>query len=547
MFKKLSFLSLLLLSISLQAQKLSKQDKLSLQNIKSHVMFLADDKLEGRRTGTPGEKLAYQYIVKQFQTNGLEPKGNNGSFLQEFEINEGKEILPSTFFIMDGEHLKTEKDFFPFSWSINGTAQFVASPSLHENGGAWFWDIKELLLENESNPHFDLMNAIRNKEKDAAQKGAIALIIFNSGKKETGLKYDGKDRSEKSTIPVFYLQKQIAEKIAADPSRIMDIQFKTEQGEKIRKGHNVVGYINNNASTTIVLGAHFDHLGYGEDHNSRNAGAPAIHNGADDNASGSAALIELSRLLKKEGNKNNNYLFISFSGEELGLYGSKYYTDHPTISLTDVNYMINMDMIGRFNDSSKTITIGGVGTSPSWGSLLNTSKKPAFIIKVDSSGTGPSDHTSFYRKNIPVLFFFTGLHADYHKPGDDYDKINYNGELVIVKYITQLIERGSKETRLVFTKTREQQTTTSARFTVSMGIMPDYTFSGNGVKADGVTDGRAAQKAGIQAGDIIIKLGDFIISSIESYMQALSKFKKGDATKVLIKRGNEEIEKDIVF
>lgn len=547
MYKNLSFLFLLLVSISIHAQKLNKHDKQSLQNIKAHVMFLADDKLEGRRTGTPGEKLAYQYIVKQFQTNGLEPKGNNGSFLQEFEINEGKEILPSTFFIIDGEHLKAEKDFFPFSWSSNGTAQFIASPTLHENGGAWFWDLKDLLIENETNPHFDLMNAIRNKEKDAAQKGAIALVIYNSGKKETGLKYDGKDRSEASTIPVVYLQKHIAEKIASDPSHMMDIQFKTEQGEKIRKGHNVVGYINNNAATTIVLGAHFDHLGYGEDHNSRSTGSPAIHNGADDNASGSAALIELSRLLKKEGNKNNNYLFISFSGEELGLYGSKYYTDHPTISLTDVNYMINMDMIGRFNDSSKTITIGGVGTSPSWGGLLNTSKKPAFIIKVDSSGTGPSDHTSFYRKNIPVLFFFTGLHADYHKPTDDFDKINYNGELLIVKYITQLVERGSKETRLAFTKTKEQQTTTSARFTVSMGIMPDYTFSGNGVKADGVTEGRAAQKAGIQAGDIIIKLGDFIISSIESYMQALSKFKKGDATKVIIKRGNEEIEKDIVF
>jgi aminopeptidase YwaD len=547
MIKTFSLISVLLLTISIHAQKLSKQDKISLQNIKAHVMFLADDKLEGRRTGTAGEELAYQYIVTQFKLNGLEPKGNGNSFIQEFEINEGKEILPSTFFIMDGEYLKAEKDFFPFSWSINGKAQFVASPSLHENGGAWFWDLKELLLENESNPHFDLMNAIRNKEKDAAQKGAIALVIYNSSNKETGLKYDGKDRSETSTIPVIYLQKHIAEKIATDPSRMMDIQFKTEQGEKIRKGHNVVGYINNNASTTIILGAHFDHLGYGEDHNSRNTGAPAIHNGADDNASGSAALIELSRLLKKEGNKKNNYLFIAFSGEELGLFGSKYYTDHPTVSLTDVNYMINMDMVGRYNDSSKTITIGGVGTSPAWGSLLNAEKKPAFVIKVDSSGTGPSDHTSFYRKNIPVLFFFTGLHADYHKPSDDYDKINYNGELLIVKYITQLIERGSKETRLVFTKTREQQTTTSARFTVSMGIMPDYTFSGNGVRADGVSDGRAAQKAGIQAGDIIIKLGDFIISSMESYMQALSKFKKGDATKVLIKRGNEEIEKDIVF
>ena len=541
-----SALLLVLLTISSNAQKLSKPDKISLANIETHVSFLADDKLEGRRTGTKGEELAYQYIQQQFKKNGLTPKGDNGTFLQQFEVNEGRQILSSTFFIIDGEHLKLEKDFFPFSWSADGGGEAVASPTLHETGGPWFWDLNELLLENENNPHFDLMNAIRSKEKEAAQKGATALIIFNSSNKETGLKYDGKDRTATSTIPVIILQKRIADKIAKDPAEMMDIKFKTAQGEKIRKGHNVVGYINNGAASTIILGAHFDHLGYGEDNNSRNTGAAAIHNGADDNASGTAALLELSRLLVKEGSKNSNYLLIAFSGEELGLYGSKHFADHPTVLLTQVNYMINMDMVGRYNDSSKTITIGGVGTSPTWSTLI-TEKKPAFTIKIDSSGTGPSDHTSFYRKDIPVLFFFTGLHTDYHKPSDDFNKINYEGEVLIVKYITRLINRSSKETKLAFTKTREQQTGTSARFTVSMGIMPDYTFSGNGVKVDGVSEGRAAQKAGLKAGDVVIKLGEFAVSSVESYMQVLSKFKKGDATKVKVKRGNDEMEFDIAF
>lgn len=544
--KLFSFFLLLVFTLSAAAQKLSKSDKLSVQNIRSHVSYLADDKLEGRRTGTKGEQLASQYIVQQFEKNGLAPKGDNGGYLQPFEINEGKEVLPSSFFIIDGEHLNVDKDFFPFSWSMNGNGEAMASPSLHESGGAWFWDIKELLLENEKSPHFDLMTAIRSKEKDAVKKGATALIIFNSGNKDAAVKYDGKDRSAASTIPVIWLQKRMADKIAKDPSHMMDINFKVEQGEKTRKGLNVVGYINNNAASTIIIGAHFDHLGYGEDHNSRSTELPAIHNGADDNASGTAALIELSRMLKKDGNKNNNYLFVAFSGEELGLYGSKYYTEHPTISFTDVNYMINMDMVGRYNDSSKTITIGGFGTSPSWSTLLYE-KKPAFGIKIDSSGTGPSDHTSFYRKDIPVLFFFTGLHNDYHKPSDDFDKINYEGELIIVKYIERLIDRTSKSPKLAFTKTREQQTTTSARFTVSMGIMPDYTFSGGGVKVDGVSEGRAAQKAGLKAGDIVIKLGDFPVSSVENYMQVLSKFKKGDATKVKVKRGTEVLEFDINF
>ncbi|HMP88474.1 MAG TPA: M28 family peptidase, partial [Lacibacter sp.] len=228
-------------------------------------------------------------------------------------------------------------------------------------------------------------------------------------------------------------------------------------------------------------------------------------------------------------------------------YGSKYFTEHPTIRLEEVSYMINMDMVGRLNDSSQTITIGGVGTSPAWGSLLFAEKKPPFRIKVDSSGTGPSDHTSFYRKDIPVLFFFTGLHSDYHKPGDDADKINHHGQLQVVNFITRLIQRSVPEGKLAFQKTREQATTTSARFTVSMGIMPDYTFSGGGVKVDGVTEGRPAQKAGLKTGDVVVQLGPHPIASVENYMQALSKFKKGDATKVKVQREGKELEFDIEF
>lgn len=528
------------------AQKLNKADKLTSANLKTHVMFLADDKLEGRRTGTKGEELAYQYISKYFETNGLLPKGTNG-YLQTFEVNEGKQILSSTFLIMDGEHFKAEKDFFPLAWSANASLEAVASPGLAENGGPWFFDLKDVLEQNQNNPHFDLTAALHEKEKAAISKGATALFVYNSSKLADNLKYDSKDRSTVSSIPVLYLKKPITDKLVKDISHTWDIKFKIEQGDKIRKGNNVIAYINNNAASTIVLGAHFDHLGYGEDNNSRHTGGSAIHNGADDNASGTAALLELARILKTNGNKKSNYLFIAFSGEELGLYGSKYFVDHPTVSLTEVNYMINMDMVGRFNDSAKSITIGGVGTSPTWGTLLNAEKKMPFSIKVDSSGTGPSDHTSFYRKDIPVLFFFTGLHTDYHKPSDDFDKINYNGQLLVVNYITKLIARTQTQDKLAFTKTREQQTTTSARFTVSMGIMPDYTFSGNGIKADGVSEGKAAQKAGIKAGDVIIQLGEYPINSVESYMQTLSKFKKGDATKVKVKRGNEELMFDIVF
>lgn len=213
--------------------------------------------------------------------------------------------------------------------------------------------------------------------------------------------------------------------------------------------------------------------------------------------------------------------------------------------------MINMDMVGRLNDSTKVVTVGGYGTSPAWGSYYSSlalqGKKQELQFKVDSSGTGPSDHTSFYRKDIPVLFYFTGLHTDYHKPTDDAEKINYSGEVSILRHINELIELTDRQPKLAFLKTREQQTTTTARFNVSMGIMPDYTFAGTGVRADGVSEGKPAQKAGLKAGDIILQIGDHTVSSMESYMQTLTKFKKGDKAKVKYKRVNDVLETTVEF
>ena len=203
-------------------------------------------------------------------------------------------------------------------------------------------------------------------------------------------------------------------------------------------------------------------------------------------------------------------------------------------------------MVGRLNDSTHGLNIGGYGTSPAWGETMSANDK-FFKIKFDSSGTGPSDHTSFYRKNIPVLFFFTGVHSDYHKPSDDADKINYTGEWMVLKYIYKLIEDTNKKGKLAFTKTRETISNGKSSFKVTLGIMPDYTFSGIGVMADGISDGKIAQKAGIKAGDVIVQLGDYKFTDVQTYMETLSKFNKGDATKVKVKRGNEELVFDIVF
>ena len=357
--------------------------------------------------------------------------------------------------------------------------------------------------------------------------------------------FDGKEKIDPIKIPVVFVTKDAAKKFLSDKTANYDINLSVALDDKKRTGHNVTGFVNNGAANTIIIGAHYDHLGYGEDHNSLWTGPPEIHNGADDNASGTAAVIELARMLKNARLKNNNYLFICFSGEELGLYGSKYFTEHPTVDLNTANYMINSDMVGRLNDSTHSITIGGYGTSPTWGNILEQNTK-AFSVKFDSSGIGPSDHTSFYLKNIPVLFFFTGIHKDYHKPTDDADKINFAGELQVIKYIYHVIEETNKLGKLAFLKTREPKMD-GKRFTVTLGIMPDYTFSGKGVRADGIIDGKPAQQAGMQSGDVIVKLGENSVSDLNSYMSALSKYKKGDATTVTILRGKDEIKFNIIF
>lgn len=542
---------LLLLAACSPSKKINKDEVQTLQNLKSHIQYLADDRLEGRRTGTNGEKLAMEYISSQFRATGLQPKGNDG-YYQAFEVNEGKQIDPATQFSINDNLLQTGKDYFPFAYSANLQMEAIPSIAVQEADMPWFVDLKDGLEENRNNPHFDLAAYVYTNCKKAKDKGATAVILYNTSATDDKLFFNGKDKSDLLSIPVLYIRKEAAAKYLKDPSATIHVKFTVSLSEKKRTGYNVAGYQDNGAATTVVLGAHFDHLGYGEDGNSRNTSKePAIHNGADDNASGTAALIELAKKLKSSKAKRNNYLFIAFSGEELGLYGSKYFTEHPTIDLKTVNYMINMDMVGRLNDSSRALTVGGYGTSPNWSMFYfpktTTINTPSLLYKFDSSGTGPSDHTSFYRKDIPVLFFFTGLHTDYHKPSDDADKINYKGEYLIVSHILRLVEWYDRELRLPFSKTRETQTTTSARFSVSMGIMPDYTWAGAGVRADGVSEGKPAQKAGLRAGDIILQIGDYKITSMETYMQTLGKFKKGDKTKVIYKRGNDNIETSVEF
>ncbi|MBT8187579.1 MAG: M28 family peptidase [Croceitalea sp.] len=320
-----------------------------------------------------------------------------------------------------------------------------------------------------------------------------------------------------------------------------EIEF-LDTGDSTTTGTNVIGFLDNNADKTMIIGAHYDHLGLGGE-GSLYRGEPEIHNGADDNASGVATTLKLAATLK-DSITDTNVLIMFFSGEELGLLGSNYFSKNPTIDLTTATFMINLDMVGRLRED-KTLSISGVGTSPIWTQTLNANNTD-FKLVLSESGVGPSDHTSFYLQDIPVLHFFTGQHEDYHKPTDDFEKLNYEGMNAIAEYISTVSIDLDDAPKLAFRKTKNESEEVP-RFKVGLGVIPDYLFDGKGMRIDGVSEDKPAQKAGLQKGDVVIQLGDSLVVDMMSYMRALSTFDVGDKTKVKVNRNGKSIEATIEF
>lgn len=311
-------------------------------------------------------------------------------------------------------------------------------------------------------------------------------------------------------------------------------------------GRNVIGYIDHGADHIVVIGAHYDHLGDGTHAmGSLYDGGPAIHNGADDNASGIAAMLQLAEICRDRFT-SNNFLFIAFSGEERGLWGSSYFVKNPLIDLSDVNYMINMDMVGRLNNE-KILSVNAVGTSPAWMTALESIHVDSIEIVTTESGIGASDHTSFYLAEIPALHFFTGQHHDYHKPSDDPEKINYAGLVSVVRFIEELIAELNDDGRLAYRETKDDSQRMARDFSVTLGVMPDYLYTSGGMRIDGVRPDRPADKAGIQKGDIVLRMGDKDVTDMQSYMEALNAFEPGQTIPVLIRRDSLKLEKQVTF
>ena len=508
--------------------------------LKTHVYTLSDDSLEGRLTGTKGEQMASRYISNQFMKYGISAINENG-FLQAFDFTLGKELGNNNSCTVNGQDLILEEDYFPMEYSGSGNVSgYYYDISTKEDLSIVFKKEHpvlaniEIFLEEPAHPHAEI--DYRQAIEKLINMGASGIVFYNANKMLPNPTFDLSNNITPYNIPIVFMN----DFPEANDKTVLELSVHLKK--KSGTGHNVIAKIDNNTKNTVVVGAHYDHLGYGEYGGSLYRGEPAIHNGADDNASGVALIIELAKKLRDSNLKNNNYIFIAFSGEELGLFGSKYFANNPLIDMQNVNYMFNFDMVGRLDIVERDLAVNGVGTSPVFEEIVKATIEGNLITKTTASGVGPSDHTSFYLKDLPVLHFFTGTTPDYHKPSDDAHLINYEGLQDVLNYSYAIVEELDDKGKLVFTKTKDEDARKAPKFSVTLGVVPDYMFDGAGMRIEGVTDGKPASKANILAGDIVIKMGGIEVKDMMSYMTALSKFKKGDSVPVkVIRNGKEEI------
>ena len=552
-----TFVCAVLWGNNVQAQYLGDAETAA---FKKHVGYLASDKLEGRAPGTKGEEAAAKYIAGAWKKAGIKPGGENGTWFKPFTFTDKVEADKSTALSVNNKPYVLGTDFWPMGLSANGT---VTAPAIYMRYGITnpeknyddYMGYSEAELKGKifvielSSPDGIHPHSAHIKYSDpgtkirkAMEKGAVGVIFIDNRKDAEVPSQQLSKNTRAEGIPVVYAEGILPKILSESTGLPVTISVKIDRISG--KGKNVVGVIDNGAKYNVIIGAHFDHLGWG-DEGSLYKGQKAIHNGADDNASGTAALIEIGKYLAAHGPKNNNYILVAFSAEEKGLLGSNDFVKSSLFDPAHANYMINMDMVGRLENDQ--IAISGAGTSSMWGNNLNNVKAGNLKIKTSESGVGPSDHTSFYLKDIPVLHFFTGTHADYHKPSDDADKINYEGMTRVSNFIINLVSLLDNQGKLDFVKTKESESGKAPKFSVTLGIVPDYLYDGEGVRADGVTDGKPASKAGVKAGDVLLKLGDYPIRDMKSYMEALGKFKKGESTELQLRRDKEVITLPVAF
>lgn len=580
------------------------------ERLRTHVQYLASEQMEGRGTGSEGNRKAAEYIAEQLKKAGVKPLGD--SYMQEFPVQTDVTFGPNNtaqvgiLIVPEGLNKdqgrlqaikwQTGREYTPLAFSDDTT---VSAPVVFAGYGitakeAKYDDYDGLNAEGKfvivlrgtpehgdlnskfsekkaADPHSEFANfsSLRYKALNARQHGAVGIMFVSpqGDSADVLLPLNMERGGAHAGIVAIHVKRSILGKIFTKEKSIFKAEEKIIASKKpasfeledvrlavtvdldpvMKNTANVVGVIPGSdpslAKEYMVVGAHFDHLGWGGEGSLYAGKEAAIHFGADDNASGTAALIELASRFAANP-LPRTVVFTAFSGEEMGLLGSAFYTKNPSVPLEQTVFMLNMDMIGRMKDNK--LNIHGTGTADGFEDLVKAKAQPLGLsISTSADGFGPSDHTSFYIKDVPVLFLFTGLHEDYHRPTDTWEKINYPGEAKVVEYAAELLRTiGTNPDRPDFIKVKSSAgDKRSMAFSVYVGTIPDYSDHPKGLRITGVREGSPAEKSGMKDGDVIIKFGTIDVKNVYDYTHALSTVKPGDKIKVVVLRGPNEDQK----
>jgi hypothetical protein len=554
--------------------------------LEDHVRFLSSDELKGRMTGTEGDSLAALYIRDRLQMAGLEPLTGDG--FQRFGVSDKVAAGKRNFLSVGGQSFDPEADISPFSFSETAelTAEVVfAGYGFRISNDSINWDdysdldvkgLWVLLLRGDPEPNksvsgFIPFNGDRDKAMLAKDMGAAGVFMVSGPVNDNSDTFSGlSNEAWPVGIPVLRIKRNVADRILSSKGKTtagleteintshkstgfatgVEVNAGSEVTVELSSTRNVVMVLNgedeNLKDEYLIIGGHYDHLGMGGS-SSRAGDTVAVHHGADDNASGVAGFIEIAEKFALTDNGNRrSIIFAGFSGEESGLLGSKYFTENPPVDLSKVNAMINLDMVGRLSDSG-SLQVGGIGTSPILKDLIVSLVDTNSInLSLSEEGSGPSDHSAFYGKDIPVLFFTTGAHLDYHTPSDTWEKLNYQGMASVSDIIFNVAEKlANDDSKLAFTEAgpKQEAVRTMRRQGVTLGIMPDFAGNiKNGLRADLVTPGKPAALGGMKKGDIITAINGKSINNIQDYMYRMGQLKHGETISVeILRNGKKEV------
>jgi Peptidase family M28/PDZ domain len=562
----------------------------------AHVKFLASPEQEGRGAGTAGLDRAEKYIARQFEAAGLQPAGENGSYLQPFTVTTGATMGEDNQFVItqgqEPQRLRPEQDYIPLSFSssgsVSGNVVFagygVTADEFHYDDYVHLPVQDKIVVVLRYEPpsfseersgdrekHYSHHAHLVSKAINARDRGAKAIILLggDTGKQDELIKFGSVAGPDNAGIVMVQVSNAVAEKwFAAAGKSLEDLQKSINQNGRAQSFafpdsfsvsldveidrkqatvHNVLGYLPGETDEYLIVGAHDDHLGYGDENSLAPSQIGQVHPGADDNASGTAGVIELAKLFTRRGQKlPRGILFMTFGGEEIGLLGSAHWVEHPTRPLDKAVAMINMDMIGRIRDSK--VYVGGVGTGSTFKPLLEpAAKQYGFKLDYSKETHSSSDHTSFASKQIPVLFFFSGLHSDYHKPSDTWDKINGESAVQLVAMVGDIATNlATAQDRPTFSKVEAPAHGSGdgaggGGYGPYFGSVPDFGEVETGVKFADIRSDSPADKAGLKPGDILIQFGNKPVTNLYDFTYALRDSKVGDEVEVKVLRDGREI------